>query len=51
MNVTLRDVYQTSPDGERFWKVKEIFIKGNVVSIASNFLTCSGISEEPSSSP
>lgn len=32
MNVTLRDVYLTSPDGERFWKLKEIYIKGNVVS-------------------
>lgn len=32
MNVTLRDVYQTSADGERFWKMKEMFIKGNVVS-------------------
>lgn len=31
MNVTLRDVYQTSADGERFWKMKEMFIKGNVV--------------------
>ncbi len=32
MNVTLRDVYETSADGERFWKMKEMFIKGNVVS-------------------
>lgn len=32
MNVTLRDVYLTSPDGERFWKLKEIYIKGNIVS-------------------
>lgn len=31
MNVTLREVYQTSADGERFWKMKEMFIKGNVV--------------------
>jgi U6 snRNA-associated Sm-like protein LSm4 len=33
MNVTLREVYQTSADGERFWKMKEMFIKGNVVSV------------------
>lgn len=32
MNVTLREVYETSADGERFWKMKEMFIKGNVVS-------------------
>ncbi|KIR36867.1 hypothetical protein I310_00945 [Cryptococcus deuterogattii CA1014] len=30
MNVTLREVYQTSADGERFWKMKEMFIKGNI---------------------
>lgn len=33
MNVTLREVYQTSADGEKFWKMKEMFIKGNVVSV------------------
>jgi small nuclear ribonucleoprotein (snRNP)-like protein len=33
MNVTLREVYQTSADGERFWKMKEMFIKGNIVSL------------------
>lgn len=32
MNVTLREVYQTSADGDRFWKMKEMFIKGNMVS-------------------
>ncbi|GMK59999.1 hypothetical protein CspeluHIS016_0902160 [Cutaneotrichosporon spelunceum] len=31
MNVTLREVYETSADGERFWKMKEMFIKGNVI--------------------
>lgn len=35
MNVTLREVYQTSADGERFWKMKEMFIKGNVVRLLS----------------
>lgn len=34
MNVTLREVYQTSADGERFWKMKEMFIKGNIVSLS-----------------
>ncbi|GFZ43256.1 Probable U6 snRNA-associated Sm-like protein LSm4 [Saitozyma sp. JCM 24511] len=31
MNVTLREVYQTSADGDRFWKMKEMFIKGNMI--------------------
>lgn len=31
MNVTLREVYQTSADGEKFWKMKEMYIKGNIV--------------------
>ena len=35
MNVTLRDVYLTSPDGEKFWKLKEVYIRGNVVSLRS----------------
>lgn len=35
MNVTLREVYQTSADGERFWKMKEMFIKGNIVRLPS----------------
>lgn len=36
MNVTLREVYQTSADGEKFWKMKEMYIKGNVVSLLSS---------------
>jgi len=42
MNVTLRDVYQTSADGEKFWKMKEMYIKGNVVCLA----TALGVFEE-----
>lgn len=33
MNLTLREVYQTSADGERFWKLPECYIKGATVSI------------------
>jgi U6 snRNA-associated Sm-like protein LSm4 len=36
MNVTLREVYQTSADGEKFWKMKEMYIKGNVVSLLAS---------------
>ncbi|KAG6332225.1 hypothetical protein ID866_6864 [Astraeus odoratus] len=29
MNITLREVYQTSADGDRFWKLKECYIRGS----------------------
>ncbi len=32
MNITLRDVYLTSAEGDRFWKLKEVYLRGNVVS-------------------
>ncbi len=31
MNITLRDVYLTSPDGEKFWNLKEVYVRGNMV--------------------
>ncbi|RDB25217.1 putative U6 snRNA-associated Sm-like protein LSm4 [Hypsizygus marmoreus] len=31
MNITLREVYQTSADGERFWKLKECYIRGSTI--------------------
>jgi U6 snRNA-associated Sm-like protein LSm4 len=31
MNVTLKEVYQTSAEGDKFFKMKEMFIKGNIV--------------------
>jgi len=31
MNITLREVYQTSADGDRFWKVKECYIRGSTI--------------------
>jgi small nuclear ribonucleoprotein (snRNP)-like protein len=33
MNITLREVYQTTADGERFWKLKECYIRGSTVRI------------------
>jgi small nuclear ribonucleoprotein (snRNP)-like protein len=33
MNITLREVYQTSADGDRFWKVKECYIRGSTVCL------------------
>ncbi|KAF8236076.1 Sm-like ribonucleoprotein [Tricholoma matsutake] len=31
MNITLREVYQTTADGERFWKLKECYIRGSTI--------------------
>ncbi|SHO79777.1 Similar to S.cerevisiae protein LSM4 (Lsm (Like Sm) protein) [Malassezia sympodialis ATCC 42132] len=31
MNITLRDVYQTSASGEQFWKMPEVYIKGSTI--------------------
>jgi len=31
MNITLREVYQTNPDGDRFWKLKECYIRGSTI--------------------
>ena len=33
MNITLKEVYQTNPDGDRFWKLKECYIRGSTVRI------------------
>ena len=33
MNITLRDVYQTSTDADRFWKLKECYIRGSTVRV------------------
>lgn len=37
MNITLREVYQTSADGDRFWKLKECYIRGSTVRYPSPF--------------
>ncbi|KZT61150.1 Sm-like ribonucleo protein [Calocera cornea HHB12733] len=31
MNITLREVYQTSSEGERFWKLKECYVRGSTI--------------------
>ena len=36
MNITLREVYQTNPDGDRFWKLKECYIRGSTVRFVSS---------------
>ena len=36
MNITLREVYQTNPDGDKFWKLKECYIRGSTVRTYSH---------------
>ncbi|EKM53642.1 uncharacterized protein PHACADRAFT_260106 [Phanerochaete carnosa HHB-10118-sp] len=31
MNITLREVYQTSAEGDKFWKLKECYIRGSTI--------------------
>ncbi|KAI8060079.1 hypothetical protein BC940DRAFT_312924 [Gongronella butleri] len=31
MNLTLREVIQTSPDGDRFWRLSECYVRGNTI--------------------
>ncbi|KAF8733291.1 hypothetical protein AX14_003933 [Amanita brunnescens Koide BX004] len=31
MNITLREVYQTNADGDRFWKLKECYLRGSTI--------------------
>ena len=38
MNITLREVYQTNPDGDKFWKLKECYIRGSTVRTYSHSL-------------
>ncbi len=33
MNLTLKEVVQTSPDGDRFFRLAEVYIRGNNVSL------------------
>ena len=42
MNITLREVYQTNSDGDRFWKLKECYIRGSTVR-HSSIVSCASI--------
>ncbi|RMZ85006.1 hypothetical protein DV738_g294, partial [Chaetothyriales sp. CBS 135597] len=35
MNLTLKEVVQTSPEGDRFWRLAEAYVRGNNVSAAA----------------
>ena len=34
MNLTLKEVVQTSPEGDKFFRLPECYVRGNNVSIA-----------------
>ena len=34
MNLTLKEVVQTSPEGDRFFRLAEVYVRGNNVSCA-----------------
>ncbi|ORY75621.1 hypothetical protein BCR35DRAFT_280689 [Leucosporidium creatinivorum] len=41
MNLTLKEVYQTSADGETFWKLAECYVRGNnikYIRVAENLV-------------
>ncbi|KAL8278762.1 hypothetical protein RQP46_008831 [Phenoliferia psychrophenolica] len=41
MNLTLKEVYQTSADGDRFWKLAECYVRGNnikYIRVAENLI-------------
>jgi U6 snRNA-associated Sm-like protein LSm4 len=31
MNLTLKEVIQTSPNGDKFWRLPEIYVRGSTV--------------------
>jgi U6 snRNA-associated Sm-like protein LSm4 len=33
MNLTLKEVVQTSPEGDRFWRLPEVYVRGNNVCL------------------
>lgn len=35
MNLTLKEVVQTSPEGDRFWRLPEVYVRGNNVRSTS----------------
>ncbi|GAA6001732.1 hypothetical protein JCM10207_002287 [Rhodosporidiobolus poonsookiae] len=41
MNLTLKEVYQTSAEGDRFWKLPEAYVRGNnikYIRVAENLV-------------
>lgn len=39
MNLTLKEVVQTSPDGDKFFRLPEVYVRGNNVSVPKSHNT------------
>lgn len=39
MNLTLKEVVQTSPEGDKFFRLSEVYVRGNNVRLGSFFFT------------
>ncbi|TVY86326.1 putative U6 snRNA-associated Sm-like protein [Lachnellula willkommii] len=37
MNLTLKEVVQTSPDGDKFFRLPEVYVKGNNVCLQARW--------------
>ena len=37
MNLTLKEVVQTSPEGDKFFRLPEVYVRGNNVRALENF--------------
>ena len=40
MNLTLKEVVQTSPEGDKFFRLPEVYVRGNNVSFLGNLYLC-----------
>ena len=43
MNLTLKEVVQTSPDGDKFFRLPEVYVRGNNVGVLSG--SCQSVCE------
>ena len=53
MNLTLKEVVQTSPDGDKFFRLPEVYVRGNNVGeiirpFSKSHLTYAGSDQVPS---
>ncbi len=55
MNLTLKEVVQTSPDGDKFFRLPEVYVRGNNVSTSRHRIWSRvgshGIADQIPSSP
>ena len=39
MNLTLKEVVQTSPEGDKFFRLPEVYVRGNNVNLDPHYIT------------